>query len=115
MDLRHLLPWRIREILKTTPESWRESDGQVQEDLSTVARSASGQCESRSLGGAAHRAGSRVVWSGDLLGHGGLRTVEGRAAAALPAPGAWHTEPRHLQPSVPSAQARSLRACIPSF
>src|SRR3974390_3196211 len=109
MDLRRLLHWRARGILKTTPGSWRGSYGEVQEVFPAVAGSACGQCEARSFGGAVHRAGGCVVRSGESLGHGGLRPVEGRTAAAFSAPGAWHPEPRYVQPRVPSAQTASLR------
>src|SRR6185437_14079375 len=100
MDLRWLLHWRAREILKTTPESWRGSDAQIQAGFSSAAGTARGQCKARSSGGVGDRAGSDAVRSGVVLGHGGLRTVEGRAVAAFPALGAWHPEPRHLQPGV---------------
>src|ERR1700736_5518628 len=110
MDLRRLLHWRTRRILKTTPGSWRGSDGQVQEDFPAVGGPARRQCETRTVGGAVHRAGCSAVRSRVVLGYGGIRTIEGRAVAAFPAPGAWHTEPRHVQPGVPSAQAASLRA-----
>ena len=37
------------------------------------------------------------------------------AVAALSSPGAWHPEPRYVQPGVSSAQTAGLRARIPSF
>src|ERR1700736_1652670 len=97
MDLRRLLHWRTRRILKTTPGSWRGSDGQVQEDFPAVGGPARRQCETRTVGGAVHRAGCSAVRSRVVLGYGGIRTIEGRAVAAFPALGAWHTEPRHVQ------------------
>src|SRR5450631_1850956 len=113
MDLKRLLHWRTRRILKTAPESSRGSNGQVQENFPAVAGPARGQCEARSSGGAVHCAGGGAVRSGKLLGYGGLRTVEGRTVAAFPALGAWRTEPRYVQPGVPSAQTTSLRTGVP--
>src|SRR5436305_15259386 len=91
-----VLHWRTRRILKTTPESWRGSDGEVQEAFSAVAGPAGGQREARSVGGVVHRACGSAVWSGIVLRYGGFRPVEGRAVAAFPALGAWRPEPRHL-------------------
>src|SRR5581483_10359873 len=88
MDLRRLLPWTARGILKTTPAQWRESDGQIQEGFSAAGGPACGQCTARSAGGAVHRAGGGFVWGRIVLGHGGFRRVEGRAVAALPWSGA---------------------------
>src|SRR5581483_10004464 len=62
MDLRRLLPWTARGILKTTPAQWRESDGQIQEGFSAAGGPACGQCTARSAGGAVHRAGGGFVW-----------------------------------------------------
>src|SRR5689334_15585162 len=115
MGFRWLLHWKARRILKTTPRSWKGSDAEVQEGLSAVTGPARGQCQARSVGGAVHCAGGDAVRSGVVLGHGGLRTVEGGAVAALPSPGAWHPESRYIQPGVSSAQAASLRARIPSL
>src|SRR5215471_792045 len=83
MDLRGLLHWSARRILRATPVLKGESDGQVQEGFSTVAGPAGGQRETRSVGGAVHCSGGRAVRSGFLLGHGGLRPVQGRTVAAF--------------------------------
>jgi predicted transposase YbfD/YdcC len=115
MDLSRILHWRARRILKTTPGSRRGSDGQVQEDFSAIAGPAGGQCKTRSAGGAVHRAGGAAVRSGDVLGYGGLRAIEGRVVAARPWSGAWHTESRYVQPGVPPAQARGVRTRLPPF
>src|ERR1700736_790306 len=40
---------------------------------------------------------------------------ESKEVAAFPAPGARHSEPRHVQPGVPPAQAASLRTGFPSL
>src|ERR1700689_602955 len=103
MDFRWLLHWKTRRILKLAPGSWRESDAEVQEGLSAVGRPACGQCKARSAGSAVHLAGCGYMRSRQLLGDGRVWTVEGRAVAALASPGAWHSEPRHVQPGVPSA------------
>src|SRR6266550_3669860 len=76
MDLRSLLPWSARWILKTTPAWRRESDGEIQEDFSTVAGPAGRQCAARSGGGAGHRLGGDAVRGRDLLGHGRVRASQ---------------------------------------
>src|SRR5215211_8002091 len=94
MDLRGLLHWWARRILRTTPELWRESDAKVQEGFPAVAGPARGQRETRSVGSAVHCSGGSAVWGGLLLGHGRLRTIQGRAVAAFSAPGAWDPQSR---------------------
>src|ERR1039458_5480595 len=101
MDLRRLLHWKARRILKTTPGSWRGSDGHVQEDFRAVAGPARRQCEARPAGGVVGRTGGGAVRGGVVLGYGGLRPIEGRAGAAFPWLWAWHFEPRHRQPAGP--------------
>src|ERR1700720_770617 len=81
-----------RRILKTTPGSWRGSDGEVQEEFSATAGPARRERKARSVGSTVHRAGGNAVRSGIVLGYGGLRTVERGVVAAFPAPGAWYPE-----------------------
>ena len=57
-----------------------------------------------------------VLCGADVVhGDGGVWTLEGRAVAAVSAPGAWDSEPRHLQPHLPSAQAGSFEAAFRRF
>src|SRR6478735_7699176 len=115
MDFRALLHCLARWILRTTPTRQRESNGEAQESFSTVVGPAGGQCPSRLGGSIGYRAGGGPVRSRDLLGHGGVWTGQGRAVAAVSAPGAWDSEPRHLQSCVPFARTRSLRSRIPAL
>src|SRR5664279_6435918 len=112
MDLNPLLHWKAERILKAPPGSRRESDGQVQEGLSATGGPTCEECATRAVGGPVYRTGGGFVRSGQLRGHGGLRAIEGRAAATVSAAGAWYPEPRHLQPGVPPAQTGGLRTCF---
>src|SRR5262245_19513968 len=77
MDLRPVLHWSARWILRTTPTERRESDGQVQKVLWSDGRPACGQCPPRPSGAVGYRSGGDPVWGGELLGHGRLRPGEG--------------------------------------
>src|SRR5215472_4147312 len=61
MDLSGLLHCFARRILKTTPGSWRESDGQIQEGFSTAAGPARRERQTQAVGGPVHRSGGRAV------------------------------------------------------
>src|SRR5882757_4401649 len=87
MDLRSMLHWSARWILRTTPEAEGESHGQVQESFSTPAGPSCGQCAARPAGGLDHCLGGDAVWGGDLLGHGRVWPGQGRAVAAVSAIG----------------------------
>src|SRR5215213_11014946 len=113
MDLRPLLPWSARWILRTTPFLRRESDGQIQEDFSAVAGPSRGECATRTGRGTDYCLGGDAVWGADLLGHGGVWTSQGRPVAAVSSTGAWDSQPRHLQPRVPPARARGFRSRVP--
>src|SRR4029077_3213286 len=97
MDFRALLHCLARWILRTTPTRQRESNGEAQESFSTVVGPAGGQSPSRLGGGIGHRRGGGLERSRDLLVHGGVWTGQVRSVAAVSAPAAWDSEPRHLQ------------------
>src|ERR1700738_1155509 len=112
MDLRPLLHCFARWILRTTPAWRRESDGEAQEDFWTIAGPAGVQRAARSAGDIAYRIGGGSLRGRDLLGHGGVRTSQGRTVAAVSAAGAWDSQSRHLQPRVPFAQTGRLRSRV---
>src|SRR6266446_9636006 len=83
MHLRSLLPWSARWILRTTPAWRRESDGEIQEDFSTVAGPAGRQCAARFGGGIGRCLGGDAVRGGYLLRHGRVRASQGNPVAAV--------------------------------
>src|SRR5262249_53742314 len=115
LDLRCLLHWFGKRILKATPESRRELDAPLQEGFSILAGPAGRERETRSFGSSAYCAGGCAVRGNVVLGHGGIRPLQRRAAAAGSAFGAWDTEPRYVQPSIPTAQSACVRSRIPAL
>src|SRR6185369_16539276 len=115
LDLRFLLYWLRKRILKATLELRRESDAALQEGFSTLAGPASREREPRSAGNSGYCAGGCVVRRDVVLGHGGIRILQGRIVATVSAVGAWDSEPRHVQPRIPSAQSACVRGRIPSL
>src|SRR5712691_13325594 len=115
MDLRSLLHPGATWILRTTPESTGESDGQIQEDFQRIGGPTGSQFPTPDVGGPVHRSGCDAVRGGRSFGHGAVRPFQGRAAAANPSTGAWHPEPRHLRTRVPDARPRSVRAGVPAL
>src|SRR5215475_4219512 len=85
VDLTWVLRPQATWILKRTPESLRESDAEIQEDIPRLAGPAGGQCLSRFARHHRYRAGGNAVWGDRRHGHGVVCSVEGSAAAAIPA------------------------------
>ncbi len=84
-----------------------------QEGFSTVAGSAGGQRTARVAGDFVHCSCGDTVWRRGRLGHGLVRAIQGRAAAAVPAVGARDAQPRYVQPGLPPAGPAGVRARIP--
>src|SRR5712692_6088164 len=87
MDLRSLLHPGATWILRTTPESTGESDGQIQEDFQRIGGPTGSQFPTPDVGGPVHRSGCDAVRGGRSFGHGAVRPFQGRAAAANPSTG----------------------------
>src|SRR5258708_484507 len=109
VDLTWMLHRQATWILKGIPESLGESNAEIQEDLPRLAGPAGAQCLSRFARHHRHRAGCNAVWGEGRHRHGAVCSLEGKAAAAIPAVGVRHPEPRHFQPGAASAGPGSLR------
>src|SRR5438552_12662822 len=97
VDLTGMLRRPATWILKGTPESLGESNAEIQEVLPRLVGPAGGQCLSRFARHHCHRVGCNVVWGERRHRHGAVCSLEGKAAAAIPAVGVRRSEPRHLQ------------------
>src|SRR5262249_15755567 len=101
--------------LGTTPTRRRESYGQAQEGVSAIGRPPCRERTTRSAGGIGYRLGRGAVLSRDLLGHGGVRTSQGRLASAVSAPATSDSSSRYFHACVPLARPGGLRGRIPAL
>src|SRR6266567_7428322 len=94
VDLRFMLRLPAIWILRGTPESHGGSDAGIHQDFPKFARPAGAERIARVARHPCYRAGSDAVRSKVRNRHGIVRAIQGNAAAAIPAVGTWHPQPR---------------------
>src|SRR5580658_4835907 len=99
-------------ILKMTPESERESNGQAQEHPQEGARPAGGQCKLPVADHPDDRACDGVVRRQVAHRYGRFRAAQAGPAASVPAAAARHAEPRYVQRCVSCPRPEAVRAGV---